>query len=154
MTTGDDAGNFVGPVMRAGEIADAVLEAIQEESEGREVITEAHASYVRIKVADECFVRFETVGDVLGRTVTRGDIEATHAELRRLHSHRTGRHPVPGALGDKIVAVQVKRHEDMGAASPRKGGGRASTKSLPPTCRPARGTRTRPTSSRRRRCWG
>ena len=76
VTTGDDAGNFVGPVMRAGEIADAVLEAIQEESEGREVITEAHASYVRIKVADECFVRFETVGDVLGRTVTRGDIEA------------------------------------------------------------------------------
>ena len=50
MTTADDAGNLVGPVMRAGEIADAVLEAIQEESEGREVITEAHASYVRIKV--------------------------------------------------------------------------------------------------------
>ena len=76
VTTADDAGNLVGPVMRAGEIADAVLEAIQEDSEVREVITEAHASYVRIKVADECFVRFETVGDVLGRTVTRGDIEA------------------------------------------------------------------------------
>ena len=76
MTTANDAGNLVGPVMRAGDIADAVVEAIQEDNEGREVITETHASYVRIKVADECFVRFETVGDVLGRTVTRGDIEA------------------------------------------------------------------------------
>ena len=76
MTTADDAGNLVGPVMRAGDIADAVLEAIQEDNEGREVITETHASYIRIKVADECFVRFETVSDVLGRTVTLGDIES------------------------------------------------------------------------------
>ena len=76
MTTADDAGNLVGPVMRTGEIADAVLEAIQEDSAGREVVTETHASYVRIKVADECFVRFETVGDMLGRSVTLGDIEA------------------------------------------------------------------------------
>jgi hypothetical protein len=53
-----------------------VLEALQEDNAGREVIAEAHASYVRIKVADECFVRFETVGEVLGRAVTRGDIEA------------------------------------------------------------------------------
>ena len=97
MTTAEDAGNLVGPVMRAGEIADAVLEAIQEESEGREVITEAHASYVRIKVADECFVRFETVGDVLGRTVTRRH-RGEHAELRRVHPHRAGRHPVRRAL--------------------------------------------------------
>ena len=76
MTTQGDAGNLVGPVMRAGEIADAVLEAIREDNEGREVVTEAHASYIRIKVADECFVRYETVGDMLGRTVTRGDIES------------------------------------------------------------------------------
>ena len=76
MTTADDAGNLVGPVMRAGEVADAVLEAIREDNAGRDVITEVHASYVRIKVADECVVRYETVGDMLGRTVTRGDIEA------------------------------------------------------------------------------
>ena len=76
MTTADDAGNLVGPVMRAGDIADAVLEAIQEDNEGRDVITEVHASYVRIKVADVCVVRLETVGDMLGRSVTLGDIEA------------------------------------------------------------------------------
>ena len=76
MTSEGDTGDLVGPVMRAGEMADAVLEAIREDNAGRAVTTEAHASYVRIKVADECFVRFETVGDVLGRTVTRGDIEA------------------------------------------------------------------------------
>ena len=76
MTTEGDAGNLVGPVMRAGETADAVLDAIREDNAGRPVTTEAHASYVRIKVEDECVVRFETVGDMLGRSVTRGDIEA------------------------------------------------------------------------------
>ena len=34
MTTAGDAGNLVGPVMRAGDIGDAVLEAIQEDNEG------------------------------------------------------------------------------------------------------------------------
>ena len=76
MTTEGDAGNLVGPVMRAGDIGDAVLEAIREDNEGRAITTEAHASYVRIKVEDECVVRLETVGDMLGRAVTLGDIES------------------------------------------------------------------------------
>ena len=76
MTSDGDAGNLVGPVMRTGDIADAVLEAIREDNAGRAVTTETHASYVRIKVEDECVVRFETVGDMLGRRVTRGDIES------------------------------------------------------------------------------
>ncbi len=70
------ADNLVGPVMRAGEIADAVLEAILEDNTDRNVVTEEHASYIRIKVEDECVLNYETVGDMLGRAVTQGDIEA------------------------------------------------------------------------------
>ena len=76
MANEGDTGDLVGPVMRAGEIADAVLEAIREDNAGRTVTTEPHASYVRIKVQGECLLRYETVGAMLGRPVTRGDIEA------------------------------------------------------------------------------
>ena len=67
---------FLDVLGRLSQKRPVVLEAIREDNAGRDVITEAHASYVRIKVADECVVRYETVGDMLGRTVTRGDIEA------------------------------------------------------------------------------
>ena len=67
---------FVGPVMRCGDMADAVVEAIQADNAGRKIIVEEHASYLRIKVEGECTVRFETVGDMLGRDVDQGDIEA------------------------------------------------------------------------------
>ncbi len=67
---------YVGPVMRAGDVADAVLEAIREDNEGRDVKVEEHASYIRIGVADECVLRFATVSTLLGRAVTLGDIEA------------------------------------------------------------------------------
>jgi toluene monooxygenase system protein D len=77
MANEGDADNLVGPVMRTGDMADAVIEAIREDNEGREVIVVEHASYLRIKVADVCVLRYETVGEMLGRDVTRGDIEAS-----------------------------------------------------------------------------
>ena len=67
---------FVGPVMRCGDMADAVVEAIQADNAGRKVVVEEHASYLRIKVEGECTLLFETVGDMLGRDVGQGDIEA------------------------------------------------------------------------------
>ena len=75
MTADTDQERFVGPVMRTGDMADAVVEAIEEDNEGREIQVEEHASYLRIKVRGECVVRYDTVGDMLGRDVTRGDIE-------------------------------------------------------------------------------
>lgn len=66
---------FVGPVIKAGEMADAVLEAVHEDNAEREIISEKHASYVRIWVQDECVVRTETVSEMLGRPVSIGDIE-------------------------------------------------------------------------------
>lgn len=67
---------YVGPVIKNGEIGEAVIEAIHEDNKGREIKIEEHASYYRIKVERECVVRFNTVSEMLGRDVTRADIEA------------------------------------------------------------------------------
>ena len=67
---------FVGPVIKNGEVGDAVLEAIHEDNKGKRIEVEEHASYFRIKVEKECVIRFDTVSEMLGREVTRADIEA------------------------------------------------------------------------------
>ena len=72
---------FVGPVIKNGEVGDAVVEAIYEDNKGRKIEIEEHASYFRIKVEKECVIRFETVSEMLGRDVTRADIEANMPSL-------------------------------------------------------------------------
>jgi hypothetical protein len=67
---------FVGPVIKNGEVGDAVVEAIHEDNKGKRIEVEEHASYFRIKVEKECVIRFDTVSEMLGREVTRADIEA------------------------------------------------------------------------------
>ena len=75
------ANRFVGPVIKNSEVGDAVLEAIYEDNKGRKIEVEEHESYVRIKVEKECVIRFDTVSDMLGRDVTRSDIEANMPSL-------------------------------------------------------------------------
>ena len=72
---------FVGPVIKNGEVGDAVVEAVYEDNKGRKIEIEEHASYFRIKVEKECAIRFETVSEMLGRDVTRADIEANMPSL-------------------------------------------------------------------------
>ena len=72
---------FVGPVIKNGEVGDAVVEAVYEDNKGRKIEIEEHASYFRIKVEKECVIRFETVSEMLGRDVTRADIEANMPSL-------------------------------------------------------------------------
>ena len=67
---------YVGPVIKNGEVGEAVVEAVYEDNEGRKIEIEEHASYFRIKVEKECVIRFETVSDMLGRDVSKADIEA------------------------------------------------------------------------------
>ena len=72
---------FVGPVIKNGEVGDAVVEAVYEDNKGRKIEIEEHASYFRIKVEKECVIRFETVSEMLGRDVSRADIEANMPSL-------------------------------------------------------------------------
>jgi hypothetical protein len=79
--TNPQANRFVGPVIKNCEIGDAVLEAIYEDNQGRKIEVEEHASYTRIKVEKECVIRFDTVSEMLGRDVTRSDIESNMPSL-------------------------------------------------------------------------
>lgn len=71
----DGGAAFAGPVLRCGEVADAVVEAVREDNAEREIVIEEHASYVRIKVAGECIVNRETVERMLGRPFEMREIE-------------------------------------------------------------------------------
>jgi toluene monooxygenase system protein D len=75
MTENSAPERFVGPVMKASEIGEAVIEAIQEDNEGRKIEIEEHESYYRVKVEGECLISFATVSEVLGRDVQVSDIE-------------------------------------------------------------------------------
>ena len=71
----DKAERYVGPVMKASEMGEAVIDAIREDNENRDIKIEEHESYYRIKVLGECVVRFDTVSAMLGRDVVMSDIE-------------------------------------------------------------------------------
>lgn len=66
---------YVGPVMRVGDLADAVLDAIRIDNSEREIDVDEHASYIRIKVLGLCVIQLDTVSEMVGRKITRGDIE-------------------------------------------------------------------------------
>ena len=68
-------GRYVGPVMRVGDLADAVLDAIRIDNSEREIDVDEHASYIRIKVLGLCVIQLDTVSEMVGRKITRGDIE-------------------------------------------------------------------------------
>lgn len=67
--------NRVGPVLQAGEFADAIIEAIREDNPGKEVHLRSRASYVRIELEGECKLRRETVQAKLGRPFLLAEIE-------------------------------------------------------------------------------
>ena len=73
--TSTDGNRLVGPVVTAGEFADAVLESMQEDNPDKEIIVERNAAYMRIKVDGECILRIATLERALGRPVRRGDLE-------------------------------------------------------------------------------
>lgn len=67
--------NQVGPVIQAGEFADAVAEAVREDNPGKEVQIRTRASYVRIEVDGECILRRATVQAKLGRPFQMSELE-------------------------------------------------------------------------------
>jgi hypothetical protein len=51
---GDGRDNFVGPVIRAGDFADAVTRSIEDDNPGRDVRIVDRGDYVRIHTAQIC----------------------------------------------------------------------------------------------------
>jgi toluene monooxygenase system protein D len=67
--------NLVGPVIQAGEIADAVVAAAREDNAGKEVTVVDRGAYVRIEVDRECILRRETLEAELGRPFRMSELE-------------------------------------------------------------------------------
>jgi len=64
----DDAGpEAVGPIIRSGEIAEAVIDAIAEDNPGRHVFVVDRGDYIRVHVDHHCVLRKATMEKHLGR---------------------------------------------------------------------------------------
>ena len=62
-----ELGDAVGPVLKSGDIADVVAEAVQHDNPDREFKIDDSAGYVRIETSRECWIRRTTVENLLGR---------------------------------------------------------------------------------------
>lgn len=67
--------NSVGPVLRGGEIAHAVCEAIEIDNPGCEISIEDHIAYIRIRLDCECVIRRDTMERIMGRPFRMQEIE-------------------------------------------------------------------------------
>jgi toluene monooxygenase system protein D len=67
--------NMVGPVMRAGELAEAVIEAAKIDNPGKEIYVDDKLAYIRIHADNELILREETIERQLGRPFQIKDLE-------------------------------------------------------------------------------
>lgn len=67
--------NLAGPVMQAGDLADAVIEAAREDNPGKEILVDDHVAYVRIQAEGGLVIRRETVEGYLGRPFEMRELE-------------------------------------------------------------------------------
>lgn len=67
--------NMVGPVMRAGELAQAVIEAAREDNPGKEVFVDDKRAYIRIHTEQEMILNQHSIQEALGRPFKMNDLE-------------------------------------------------------------------------------
>lgn len=67
--------NMVGPVMRAGELAQAVIEAAREDNPGKEVFVDDKRAYIRIHTEQEMILNRHSIEEALGRPFKMNDLE-------------------------------------------------------------------------------
>jgi hypothetical protein len=65
-TKGEGLANFVGPVLRVGDLADAVVRAIEEDNPGKQVRIVDRGDYVRIHTEKTCRLTRQTLERLLG----------------------------------------------------------------------------------------
>ncbi len=74
--TGDASeNNRVGPIVRSGEVAQAVAEAVEIDNPDKEIFIDDKVAYVRIAVENECILRKDTMEEVLGREFEMRELE-------------------------------------------------------------------------------
>lgn len=67
--------NRVGPVLRASDLTEGIIEAAQEDNPGKEIRVEDKLAYVRIDTDGELLLRRETLERTLGRPFKMHELE-------------------------------------------------------------------------------
>jgi toluene monooxygenase system protein D len=67
--------NRVGPVLRASDITEGVIEAAHEDNPGKEIRVDDKKAYVRIDTEGELILRRETLERALGRPFKISELE-------------------------------------------------------------------------------
>ncbi len=67
--------NRVGPVMRSGEVADAVIEAAEMDNPGKEILVEDMNAYIRISTDFELILTRASMTECLGRPFRMQELE-------------------------------------------------------------------------------
>lgn len=81
-TNGDRTkNNDVGPVMRAGEVAQAAIEAVEMDNPDREISIQDKVAYVRISAEHELILTRESMEECLGRPFKMHEIELNLASF-------------------------------------------------------------------------
>ncbi|MGR9091597.1 MAG: MmoB/DmpM family protein [Gammaproteobacteria bacterium] len=77
MSESDDVlfNNRVGPVMRSGEIADAVIEAAEMDNPDKDITVEDMNAYLRISADGELILTRESIEACLGRPFRMAELE-------------------------------------------------------------------------------
>lgn len=66
---------MAGPVLRAGEVTDALIEALQEDNPGKELRVRDASGYIRVEGPGGLTLNRRTIEDVLGRPFSMQEIE-------------------------------------------------------------------------------
>lgn len=67
--------NLVGPVMRSGELAEAIIEAAKRDNPGKEVFVDDKRAYIRIHTEQEMILQRATIEEELGKPFKMNDLE-------------------------------------------------------------------------------
>lgn len=67
--------NRVGPIFRSGEIANAAVEAVKVDNQGKKINVEDRTAYVRIDTDGELILQRETMEEMLGRPFEIRELE-------------------------------------------------------------------------------
>lgn len=76
--------NQVGPVFKNGEIADAAVQAAQDDNPNSTLTIDDHVAYVRISANQEFIIRAKTMEEYLGRPFAMSELETVLASFAGL----------------------------------------------------------------------
>ena len=67
--------NKVGPIMRQGQLAEAIKEAAEIDNPDKIITVEDKLAYLRIQTDDEMLIKRQTIEEMLGRPFSMSEIE-------------------------------------------------------------------------------